>query len=193
MDPLPTLDYRNPAVRNSGRPSALAILLWAVLTITLFGIAVTVLLPLKGRSRDHPPRLRSSSNMRMIGLGLLMYANESNGAFPPNLAIVAATQDLPSEVFVAPQSNLDRAAPDPDGKWAYKIVPGGPHCSYIYVYRPDFTDQMHASTVVLYEPPSINSDGGANVLYADGHVDWLDAKKAKAVIGQVEAGINPPK
>ncbi|HEX8342443.1 MAG TPA: hypothetical protein VF624_16185 [Tepidisphaeraceae bacterium] len=187
------LEYQVPAPR-SARSRWLLISVSVALAAGLLGIA-SLFVPrgILPQPHENYAVTQSVSNMRQIGLGLRMYAAESSGAFPPDLATLAATQDLPAGVFIAMRSQLDRAAPDPDGKWAHKIVPSGPHCSYVYAYRPDFTDQMPASTVVLYEPPSINPDGGANVLYADGHTNWLDAKTAKAVIDQVAAGINPPK
>ena len=38
-----------------------------------------------------------------------------------------------------------------------------------------------------------NHKAVTNILYADGHTDWLNAVQAKSVIAQVEAGVNPPK
>ena len=122
-----------------------------------------------------------------------MYANEYGHAYPPDLATLARTEDLTTYVFIAPSQHC--VAPenrDARGEWT-KIVPGSLNCTYFYPYRPDFTDQMAANSVVLYEPQALNDGRGANVLYADGHTKWLDAKTATTVISQVEAGINPPK
>jgi prepilin-type processing-associated H-X9-DG protein len=46
--------------------------------------------------------------------------------------------------------------------------------------------------VVAYEPLS-NHGNGMNVLYADGHVQWLDAGPGRRLMAELSAGHNPPR
>lgn len=50
----------------------------------------------------------------------------------------------------------------------------------------------NATHVLLYEPLSNHNDTGANFLFADGHVEWLDQHLARKVIRDLQSGKNPP-
>jgi prepilin-type processing-associated H-X9-DG protein len=45
----------------------------------------------------------------------------------------------------------------------------------------------------MYEPPCNHDHGGMNVLYADGHVDFIPMPTAKKIIAELHAGHNPPR
>ena len=126
-----------------------------------------------------------------------MYANETRGNFfPPSLVELAQTQDLTADVFVAPNST-DTSASIATGSidpkvWGPKIVPGNGFCSYYYL-GAGMTDMVPSDVILLYELPAINNGDGANFLYADGHVDFIDEPQATNIINQLKAGTNPPK
>jgi prepilin-type processing-associated H-X9-DG protein len=46
--------------------------------------------------------------------------------------------------------------------------------------------------VLAYEPLTNHNGRGANFLFADGHVGWLDAPTATKVVAELAAGQNPP-
>ena len=50
-----------------------------------------------------------------------------------------------------------------------------------------------ATTVVLYEPMSNHGGDGMNVLFLDGHVEFLTKRSAAAMVAQLQRGQNPPK
>jgi prepilin-type processing-associated H-X9-DG protein len=49
-----------------------------------------------------------------------------------------------------------------------------------------------AETVVVYEPVSNHGGDGMQVLYGDGHVDWLNKNQASQMLDDLKAGWNPP-
>ncbi|HEY0008105.1 MAG TPA: DUF4190 domain-containing protein [Tepidisphaeraceae bacterium] len=150
-------------------------------------LLMSILLPSLNRAREAANRIQCASHMRQIGLALRVYSNENQSLYPRDLATLAAASDIEPSVFICPLDDLDAAS---GADWATKIVPGGPHCSYIYIYRPGMSDRnLNADAVVLYEPLSNHGGDGGNVLYADGHVDWL----SKAAFQQeiTRAGGNP--
>ncbi len=56
------------------------------------------------------------------------------------------------------------------------------HFSYIYVGK-GLTNKAEADVLVAYEPLSHHTDG-YNMLFADGHVEFVPGAKAKALITQ---------
>ena len=46
--------------------------------------------------------------------------------------------------------------------------------------------------VVAYDRSGAHDDEGINVLYKNGEVKWLLTKRAEKVLGDLEAGRNPP-
>src|SRR5687768_16900672 len=69
----------------------------------LLALAVAAPLLLPRRHTGEPAlRVKCASNLRQIGQGIQMYANDNGGAFPPSFDVVLSTQDLTSEVFTCP-------------------------------------------------------------------------------------------
>jgi prepilin-type processing-associated H-X9-DG protein len=52
---------------------------------------------------------------------------------------------------------------------------------------------MTADGILAYEPMRNHGGAGVNVLYGDGHVEWVTGEKAKWIIGELKAGHNPPR
>jgi len=122
-----------------------------------------------------------------------MYAMDHDGAFPPDFPTLLANEDLAPKVFICPSSKDEVDEPlrttRPTVKPRYTLGPG--HCSYIYCVPPDFRDSTpNVDTILAYEPPSNHDNNGMNVLYADGHVDWV--AETGWIISELKAGHNPP-
>jgi prepilin-type processing-associated H-X9-DG protein len=158
-------------------------------------LLISILLPSLNRAREAANRIKCASNMRQIGLGLKLYANEFGGReykYPPDLAHVLVSQDITADVFVCPSSNDDRMPQGtPVAQYAQLLQHGSGCCSYIYV--PGLTDSAPADAVLLYEPIANHDGDGANFLFADGHVDWLTAPMATSFIKQIEQGVKVPR
>ena len=167
--------------------------LWlGVAQLCLVG-AVLVLLPTRG-PREPAMRVKCVSNIRQIGQGLQMYANEHGGVFPPSLDFVLSPQYLESDVFVCPSSNHEPAAgPTTQAVVANFRAAAHLHCSYVYAGASLTNATATPKHVLAYEHATNHNRDGMNVLYGDGTVGWLDAKQAGHVLSELIDGHNPPR
>lgn len=179
-----------------------------LVVIAIIGILAGILLPVLSRARESARRTQCASNIKQIGMGLIMYANENNEAFPSSTASAMASLNLlypnyisdhrvfncPSDSFVTPTTQANIAAATPFTK---------NQCSYGYDYthsQADDADVAIASdrptnaagaTTPTANTNSPNHGGtvgtvavgdsagrGQNVVYVDGHVEFVSSPKA---------------
>ena len=150
------------------------------------------ILPTTGRPREGANRIKCASNLKQIGLALQIYSQDNGKRYPPTLDEVLVECDITSEVFCCPSGNDDRAiGPTTQALLQDFHKPG--HNSYVYVAgnQPDrtFTDTY----VLAYEQPANHANKGMNILYGDGHVDWVTQAEATRVVAELQAGFNPPR
>jgi len=125
---------------------------------------VTVVKPMLVRSATQAARRHSAENMKQILLGIIMYANNHKGEFPPDLAITVKDQDMSPDVLIDPL--------DPEQK-----------LGFIYVRPSTPSRSTPADLPIVYEQFA----GGNNVGFADGHVEWFGTRQ------QVEDLIKQPR
>ncbi len=65
------------------------------------------------------------------------------------------------------------------------------HLSYLYLGKGLNDKTATANTVVLYEPLSNHANRGMNVLFGDGHANWIDAKVGAKLCAAVATGRLP--
>jgi prepilin-type processing-associated H-X9-DG protein len=147
-------------------------------------------LPLYGSGPgERANRVHCGSNLRQIGQGLMLYANDHKGRYPADLVTLIFETDLNPEVFVCPSSN-DEKATGPTTQ-ALREDFAKPHrCSYIYC--GNMSANSPADMVLAYENPENHENDGMNVLYNDGHVDWIHGESARRLFADLQAGRNPP-
>ncbi len=92
-------------------------------------------------------------------------------------------EKLTPAVFVCPSSNQEPAsAADTAGvvaelKAEEKAEPGHRKClSYVYVGKGLNTATVSATAIVAYEPLDNHDGDGTNVLFGDGHAEWVNRK-----------------
>jgi prepilin-type processing-associated H-X9-DG protein len=164
--------------RGSGRGLAIAGISIGAVSILLSTCMVSILLPSLNRAREMANRVKCAANMRQIGVELQMYASSNAGQYPPDLdTLLAKSNTLTPSVFACPSSS-DTAAPSNN-----QLSAGG-HLSYVYF--PDLTNSSPANRLVLYENPTDHHDG-VNMLFGDGHVDWIPMAQAQPMIAQMKA------
>ena len=161
------------------------------MAIILLPVAITVSMdcnPPRGGGRSN--RVKCQSNLREIGQGLLLYANDHGGRYPQRLDELISTADISPQVFVCPSSNDQWAT----GQTTQQIVADfgkAGRCSYVFLAAGMNSASVPANFVVAYEPVDDHEKEGANFLFGDGHAEWRS--DAKSLIKQLKAGVNPPK
>jgi prepilin-type processing-associated H-X9-DG protein len=114
--------------------------------------------------------------MNVTGRAVVEFAQKHAGRFPASLSELAE-----GDMSVFSGDSLCPGA-----------VAAGNSVPHVYWgaglrYPPD------ASVVVLTEPLSNHAGKGMNVCFADGTVKFIDAKSAKKLLAELEAGHNPPR
>lgn len=125
-----------------------------------------ILLPALNQARERARSISCVSNLKQIGLGLMMYASDNGDQFPAEpgeagLSKLLEAGYLPGTVFICPSSESAEAT---SGEQL-----DDESCSYIYcgnlIATPD--------APLVLEKPGNHPTGGCNVLFADGHVETL--------------------
>jgi prepilin-type processing-associated H-X9-DG protein len=161
---------------------------------------VAVMLPSLCRSSETANRVKCGSNLRQIGQAIAFYAQKHGGQYPPSLAVLPSFEDVTSDVMICPSSNDERAtANDVPGVVAELAAaegnsPGHKHClSYVYAGRALTQGTAKEMTVVAYEPLENHGGAGTNVLFGDGHVEFVDKQSWPKVAGDAGIEIAPVK
>lgn len=112
------------------------------------------------------------SNLKQIGLALLMWRNDNKGKMLPKLSDLCDQLNAAKRIFVCP---ADKAP---------KKTAKGLECSYDYV--AGLSSKTPPSTIVAYDnDPNRHGEPGRNVLCYDGHVEWMsEAKFQERLKGQ---------
>lgn len=149
-------------------------------------LMASILLPSLNRARETANRVKCASNMRQIGMGILLYANDNKGKYPPDLGTILKTQDITGEVFVCVSGNnglpgnWGTMAMDDRAKWI------DANADYIYLGK-GMNAATGADTIVLHEKVQ-NHGQGMNMLFGDGHVEWMMMPQAMQMIEKQQAG-----
>ena len=150
-------------------------------------VLVSVLLPALNRAREQANRVKSAANLREIGQAAVIFANDQkDGAFPGSFAEMYKKQELTPDVFINPRTEhqvppgLDR---DQIGAWL------DDNCDYVWLGKGR-KNNLPADIVLAYEKPEGLSDG-INLLFADGHVEFMVLNDAQQAIDASKKGLKP--
>ncbi len=192
MARVPTTGIRPPNYLKQSRSKG-HVLVWVIGIIVGGGMLISVLLPSLCRSRETANRVKCASNLRQLGQAIALYAQDNGGQFPPSLADLLAHQlasqgDLSPDVMLCPSSNDERSSATntseiiADLRAAETNASGHKHClSYVYVGQSLNAKTATDTAVVAYEPMENHDGDGTNVLFGDGHVEFVQKKGWPAV------------
>lgn len=163
-----------------------AIALAMILTLFAAGIAMTGVVhqtawlaksPVKlirfgGNSREAALRVMCASNMRQIGYALQLYAKANDGQYPQRLDQIAGGDSVNHpDVFTCPSGFEEPAGGSTTQPWIDRLTPE--HVSY--TYHPEGFTAANAKTAIVLTESIRNHEEGGNVLYADGHAEFVPA------------------
>ena len=164
-------------------------ILLGVLNLFL-SLAAAVVLPVQLRiGGQQSLDVQCLSNMRQLGIGLMIYANANKGFLPPTLDELAAPGLVPATVFACPACGANPAKPP-----VFVGVKVSSHYHYLRPAAKLTQVRGNPSRVVLLYEPVTNHDGrGVNLLFADGHAERMPVSPATTqVVAELVAGQNPP-
>jgi prepilin-type processing-associated H-X9-DG protein len=151
-----------------------------------------VMLPALQKARDQARRVKSMSNLKQIGLAAMIYSNDQkDGTFPATLGDMLPQVENSANVFIDPRRE---SAPPPPGlskedlaKWVNE------HSDYIWLGKGKKAATLGADHVLAYEKLEGATDG-INILYGDGHVEFVQIDAARQQIDNArQANPNLPK
>ncbi|HEY8667008.1 MAG TPA: H-X9-DG-CTERM domain-containing protein [Tepidisphaeraceae bacterium] len=188
--PLP-LEYGRPERNN--REARLVTILTIVSAVALCVIAVKLLISFVGPSisgtRETAQRINCAANLRQIGQAMRLYANDHEGQYPDALEGLLE-EEIGTALFTCPDTtDTPAAGPTTRAIGASLATPG--HVSYVYLGK-GLTDKCPPATVLLYEPLANHNHAGSNVLFGDGHVNFIPAATMQKILAELAAGQNPP-
>jgi prepilin-type processing-associated H-X9-DG protein len=142
--------------------------------------------------------VKCASNLKQIGLAISLYANDHGGQYPNLLAVLPSDQDITAEVMTCPSSNDEKPAATDIAEVVAELTaaetnaPGHKHCmSYVYAGKALTTKTVAETTVVAYEPLENHDGDGTNVLFGDGHVEFISKQGWPKIAA--DAGIEVPR
>jgi prepilin-type processing-associated H-X9-DG protein len=133
----------------------------ALVGVAVAALAVSILLPSLSRARQLAKRAVSAANLRGIGQGCHIYANDHQNKFPDSLDELVDGGMIPRETLNSPR--------DHEGAESYVYISGQ-------------TASSDVRNILAYE--RIFDDEGTNALHVDGHVEWMSIERFKQELSQ---------
>lgn len=112
------------------------------------------------KARAKAARYSCRSNLKSIGLGLMMYSNDHKNIFPQGLETLAAKKYLPAQILMCTATKSRDS----------------------YVYRGATITIKDTPWMITVYGKQNNHEGGRNVLFLDGHVEWVSEERFQEII-----------
>ncbi len=145
-------------------------------------LLASIMLPSLNRSRETANRVKCASNMRQIGQATLLYCNENRQRMPGDQGILLKTQDLGVEVFLCPSSMNDIPAEARGGNVDKMAAWVNENSSYVWLAPAGISANINPETVILHEQFDNHDGDGMNLLFGDGHVEFMRMEQAEKLI-----------
>jgi len=193
QSPLP-LDYAPPAPR--GRRWYQFTLVELLIILGIIAVLVAILLPTRSDGY-RSAQTQCASNLRAVAQQIFVYANVNGGALPESLQTMLRDPSCAmsnNNLLVCPRGKqtpskartLTDLAKDLDDH-------PGIHLSFTYVGAGRTIGMPGPSRAVLLYELAGNHAAGSNVLFADGHVEFLPLARFQRLLAELTAGHNPPR
>lgn len=124
-------------------------------------LMTSILLPSLGRARELAKRTKAAADLRGIGMAVHAYAADNHDAIPESLDALMAADIITRDMLISPRQPGDKR--------------------YVLVAKGRLSD-LKPGDVLAYEP--LVGDEGTNVLFVDGHVEWVTPPRVYELIGR---------
>jgi len=163
----------------------------ALSCLILYGLLTA---PLRNSTRPFARRAACKNNLKQIGLALQLYSTDYDNQFPPGGTAVevfsALTADITgrpylkyTDIFLCPAAKADLESWDRLGKLTEETV------SYEWV--PGLSPDSNPDFILAYDKSPDHHDGGRNVLYVDGRVDFMPEEAFQAEMARQRQLMEP--
>lgn len=147
-------------------------------------VMVSILLPALNAAKERANRVKCAVNLKQIGTGCILYANDNKGRYPATLGDLVDA-DLNPDVFVCPASGTAIPPPDigRDPRRAKDWINANADYVYLGGVGPGKVNINHpADTVLAHEKFENHEEEGINILFNDGHVEWMILPQAEELL-----------
>jgi prepilin-type processing-associated H-X9-DG protein len=172
-----------PAGSPGAPPRRQGVVLAAIIASAVALVVTALVFGLLPRARELAKRVVESKNLRSIGEAVLAYSESNGGAAPGNLqALVTAGLLTPKQLLSSSSGH------------------NPPACDYdLVVYAPSGGGgSLKSDWILAYSDPQLHQREGANILFLDGHVEFVKEPEFSRKLAQFrreyeEAFGEPPK
>ena len=133
-----------------------------LIVVTVFMITFFALTPFINRMRQKSDVIKCSANVRLLSLGLHMYAADHDDAFPPDLGNLYPGYVKEEAVFDCPASKFIGTAAKSD-----------------YEYISGLSESSAPAEVIIYDRSGSHNNLGRNVVRVNGSVEWVHSINGK--------------
>ncbi len=126
-------------------------------------LVTAIALPALHSARMAAKRTVSAANLRRIGQACKVYANQNEEKWPPDFKTLVDNGTISEHTLRSPFDKLGNVS---------------------YVYIAGQTENDDPRNVVVYEKPELHKNKGTNVLFLDGHVEWMPMPAFKEAVAE---------
>jgi prepilin-type processing-associated H-X9-DG protein len=134
---------------------------------------------------EGPYRVKCASNLKQIGQAIEMYTQENKGKYPDDFMTLLLTEDITPAVFICPESD-DMPATGTDPIEAIRHINDPHRCSYTY-FGKGLSTPVDPNRVIAAEKEEYHEGEGMNILFGDGHVNFVNTDEADKLLATVGA------
>lgn len=132
-------------------------------------LMASILLPSLARARELAKRTVSAANLKGVGVSCLIYANEHNELFPPDLQTLVEDGSITPAQLESPKRVRGREC-------------------YVYVVRQG--NGSDPRNILAYERRDLNDGEGVNVLFVDSSVRFVRMDEFEKLLAATEARLD---